>query len=217
MDSLELREEIISTVCDYNTSGISIGTTGNLSARYESGFLITPTGVPYSELNLDGIVHCDLKGNIISGELIPSCEWPLHAAIYSTRNDVNAIVHVHSPYATGLACNRQAIPAFHYMVAVAGGDAIPCADYATFGTDALSKNIVKVLTDRKACLMANHGMVALGGSIKSAYKLAHEVEALANWYCISLQFGNPVLLDASEMESVIGKYDHYGKQGSRTK
>lgn len=212
MDSLDIRNEIIYTACDFNESGISFGTSGNLSARYEEGFLITPTGLAYSDLKPDDIILCDSNGKVLSGDLIPSSEWPFHTAIYAARNDVNAIVHVHSPYATGLACTRKPIPAFHYMVAVAGGDSIPCADYATFGTNELSKNVVATLTDRNACLLANHGMVAVGHSISSAYKLANEVEALAKQYCISLQLGGPVLLDDAEMETNIEKFHRYGKQ-----
>ena len=212
MDSLDVRQEIISTACDFNTSGISVGTSGNVSARHENGFLITPSGLAYNDLKPEDIVLCDLKGKVLSGKLFPSSEWPFHTAIYASRNDVNAIVHVHSPYATGLACTRKPIPAFHYMVAVAGGDSIPCSDYATFGSDELSKNVVDALTDRKACLLANHGMVAVGESIASAYKLVHEVEALAKRYCISLQFGNPVLLDESGMDAIIEKFHRYGKQ-----
>ena len=212
MNSTELQQEIITTVCDFNVSGISVGTSGNLSARYEDGFLITPTGVAYNDLRPEDIVMCDLYGGVLSGALLPSSEWPFHAAIYSQREEVNAIVHVHSPYATALACNRKPIPAFHYMVAVAGGDQIPCAEYATFGTDELSNNVVSVLSGYKACLLANHGMVAVGHTVASAYKLAHEVELLAKQYCMSLQFGEPVLLDDAEMQINVEKFKTYGKQ-----
>ena len=215
MNLTELQQEIIATAYDFNISGLSVGTSGNLSARHEDGFLITPTGVAYSDLRPEDIVLCDLHGRVVSGVLRPSSEWPLHAAIYTEREDVNAIVHVHSPYATGLACNRKAIPAFHYMVAVAAGDQIPCAEYATFGTDELSNNVVSVLSDYKACLLANHGMVAVGDTVASAYKLAHEVELLAKQYCISLQFGEPVLLDAAEMQTNIEKFKMYGKQDNQ--
>lgn len=212
MNALACCQEIISTACDFNTSGLSSGTSGNLSVRHEDGFLITPTGVAYQELVPESIVHCDLSGNVLSGELIPSSEWPFHAAIYQARAEVNAVVHVHPPYATGLACTRKPIPAFHYMIAVAGGDSIRCADYATFGSDALSENIVTALSGRTACLMANHGMVAVGVSLSSAYKLAHVVEALAQRYCISLQSGEPVLLDDEEIQTILKKFTDYGKQ-----
>jgi len=212
MSLLDKQQEIIATAQDFNTSGISLGTSGNLSMRYENGFLITPTGIAYNNLVPDDILKCDLSGRVLSGTLIPSSEWPFHAAIYKSRNDVNAVVHVHSPYATGLACARKTIPAFHYMVAIGGGNTIPCSDYATFGTNELSENIVKGLTGRIACLMANHGMVTVGDTLDSAYKLAHEVEALAKRYCISLQCGEPVLLDDAEMEMIVEKFQHYGKQ-----
>ena len=212
MGSLDSYQEIITIACDFLTSGLSVGKSGNLSVRHEGGFLITPTGIAYDQLITDDLVHCDLSGRIISGNLIPSSEWPFHAAIYAAREEVNAVVHVHSPYATGLACTRKSIPAFHYMIAVAGGNKIPCADYATFGSKELSKNIVTALAGYRACLMANHGMVAVGGSLSSAYHLAHEVEALAQRYSISLQCGEPVLIDDMEMETIIEKFKRYGKQ-----
>lgn len=212
MEMMDIRQEIISTVCDFNVSGISSGTTGNLSVRHEEGLLITPTGLEYNTLKQEDIVSCDLDGNILSGKLKPSSEWPFHAAIYKARADVNAVVHVHSAYATGLSCTRKAIPAFHYMIAIAGGDSIPCAEYATFGTVELSKNIIDALVERDACLMANHGMVAVGSSITNAYALAHGVESLAQRYCISLQAGEPVLLDTKEMKKILNKFADYGKQ-----
>lgn len=214
MNSQDARQEIVTTVQDFNVSGISIGTSGNVSIRYENGFLITPTGVAYDDLTSNDIIHCNTEGQVLSGKLKPSSEWPFHAAIYTKRNDVNAIVHTHPPYSTGLACNRKPIPAFNYMIAIAGGDSIRCADYATFGTQNLSINIVDALIDRKACLLANHGMVAVGDSIMSAYKLAHEVEMLAKQYCISLSCGEPVLLDKAEMKIIIEKFYQYGKQNN---
>lgn len=212
MNSTALRQEIISTVCDFNSSGLSVGTSGNLSVRCNEHFLITPTGIAYEELSPADIVECDFDGNIISGQLKPSSEWPFHAAIYKERDDAQAIVHAHPPYITGLACNRKPIPAFNYMVGIAGGDSIRCAEYATIGSQELGQSIVAALIDRKACLMANHGMVAIGDSISSAYKLAIEVENLAKQYCISLSSGEPVLLDEEEMKKIIEKFKQYGKQ-----
>ncbi len=207
-----LKNEIVKTVKDFNSSGLSITTTGNLSARYEDGFLITPTGVSYNELETEDIVYCETNGNTSDGSLQPSSEWRIHSAIYSSKKEINAVAHVHSPYATGLACAQKSIPAFHYMIALAGGDDIPCSAYATFGSDELSKNIVQSLQNRTACLMANHGQIAIGKDIASAYKLAHEVEALAKWYCISLNAGGPVLLDEEEMKTINKKIKDYGKQ-----
>ncbi len=124
MATIRLKREIIATACDFNPSGLSVGKSGNISVRCDEGFLITPTGLDYAKLRIDDLVLCDFDGNVLDGNWLPSSEWPIHSSIYQGREDVNAIVHSHSPYATALACNRQAIPAFHYMVAVAGGDTI---------------------------------------------------------------------------------------------
>ena len=212
MNSTILRKHIIETAIAFNTSGLSVGTSGNLSARTSKGYLITPSGIPYHQLKAADIVEMDLQGNVVHGDLKPSSEWHFHQDIYLAREEINAIVHVHSDYATGIACTRQDIPAFHYMVARAGGDSIRCAEYATFGTDALSQNAVKALQGRNACLLANHGMIALGESIDSAYKLAEEIENIAKQYYISKQLGAVVLLDGDEMKINLEKFKTYGKQ-----
>lgn len=212
MNSTILRKHIIETAVAFNTSGLSVSTSGNLSARTSKGYLITPTGIPYHQLKEADIVEMDLQGNVVYGDLKPSSEWHFHQDIYLAREEINAIVHVHSDYATGIACTRQDIPAFHYMVARAGGDSIRCAEYATFGTDALSQNAVKALQGRNACLLANHGMIALGESIDSAYKLAEEIENIAKQYYISKQLGAVVLLDGDEMKINLEKFKTYGKQ-----
>ena len=212
MNSSKIRKQIIETAIAFNTSGLSVGTSGNLSARISQGYLITPTGIPYTRLKEADIVEMDLQGNVVHGDLKPSSEWHFHQDIYLAREEINAIVHVHSDYATGIACTRQDIPAFHYMVARAGGDSIRCAEYATFGTDALSLNAVKALQGRNACLLANHGMIALGESIDSAYKLAEEIENIAKQYYISKQLGEIVLLDGDEMKTNLEKFKTYGKQ-----
>lgn len=211
MSEVNLRKQIIKTALAFNTSGLSIGTSGNLSVRTSAGFLITPTGVSYLQLKEADIVAMDLQGNTIQGHLIPSSEWHFHQGIYLAREEINAIVHVHSDYATGIACVRQDIPAFHYMVAKAGGNSIRCAEYATFGTNKLSQNALQALQDRTACLLANHGMIALGESIETAYKLAEEVENIAKQFCISRQSGTVVLLDDQEMQLNIEKFKTYGK------
>lgn len=212
MNSSKIRKKIIATSNEFNASGLSVGTSGNLSARTSQGYLITPTGIPYQQLNEADIVAMDLQGNVVKSDLKPSSEWHFHQDIYLAREEVNAIVHVHSDYATGLSCTRQDIPAFHYMVARAGGDSIRCAEYATFGTETLSQNAVKALQGRSACLLANHGMIALGENIESAYKLAEEVENIAKQYCISKQLGKVVLLDDDEMKINLEKFKIYGKQ-----
>jgi len=207
-----LRQEIIATALAFNETGLSVGTSGNLSARTSQGFIITPTGISYESLSPNELVGMNLEGEIISGELIPSSEWPFHKAIYWARDTINAVVHVHSTYATGVACTRQGIPAFHYMVAIVGGDSIRCAPYATFGTEELSKNAVTALRDRKACLLANHGLIAIGENVQSAFKMAQEVENLAKQYWISKQFAEPVILDNAEMTLNLGKFKSYGNQ-----
>ena len=209
---MNLHQKIIETAKQFNVSGLSVGISGNLSARTSQGYLITPSGIPYHQLKEADIVEMDLQGNVVHGDLKPSSEWHFHQDIYLDREEVSAIVHVHSDYATGIACTRQDIPAFHYMVARAGGDSIRCAEYATFGTDALSQNAVKALQGRNACLLANHGMIALGKSIDSAYKLAEEIENIAKQYYISKQLGAVVLLDGDEMKINLEKFKTYGKQ-----
>jgi L-fuculose-phosphate aldolase len=179
MNNLKLRREIIKTVQQFNPSGLSVGKSGNLSARTPRGLLITPTGVAYDDLTPKAIVEIDMQGKRLDGKLLPSSEWRLHCDIYRERPEVNAVVHVHSPYATAVACTRQDLPAVHYHVALVGGDTVRCADYATFGTEQLSRQSLKALQDRKACLLANHGQVALGGSIRAALDMAWEVEQLA--------------------------------------
>lgn len=208
----KLREEILETVLAFNSTGLSCGKSGNVSVLTEGGFLITPTGIAYDEMLARDIVELDTEGMIIKGRLQPSSEWHIHRDIYVSRVEVNAIVHVHSPYATAIACTRQDIPAFHYMVAVAGGDSIRCAEYATFGTEALSKNAIAALKGRYACLLANHGMITLGEDIQSAFNLALQVEDLAKQYWLSSQFGEPVILDEEEMRINLEKFKTYGKQ-----
>jgi L-fuculose-phosphate aldolase len=187
------------------------GTSGNLGVRCDDGLLITPSGVPYDVLEPNQIVSLGLDGERREQGLRPSSEWQLHTAILRARSDAAAIVHTHSPYATALACTRQGIPAFHYMVAVAGGVDIRCARYATFGTRELADCAVAALAERQACLLANHGVVALGSSIERAESLAFEVENLARQYAIALRFGAPALLSSTEMEDVLERFSDYGQ------
>jgi Ribulose-5-phosphate 4-epimerase and related epimerases and aldolases len=203
---------MIAIVRQFRQSGLNFGRSGNVSVRTRHGFLITPSGIAYEEMNARDIVELDFAGNVLAGSLKPSSEWHMHRAIYRKRNDVNAIVHVHSPYATGIACTRKAVPAFHYMVTVLGGDSIPCARYATFGTEKLARNAVTALSHLKACLLANHGQIAVGEDLAAAFRYAGEVENLAKQYYISLQTGGPVLLDKEEMKINIKKFRTYGRQ-----
>jgi L-fuculose-phosphate aldolase len=208
----QIKQEIIDTVRLYSANGLGVGTSGNLSARTEKGFLITPTGVSYEALEPQLLVELNIEGEVIGGHLKPSSEWRFHRDIYLNREQAGSIVHVHSPFATAIACTRKSIPAFHYMIAITGGDSIRCAEYATFGTEQLSKYVVKALIGRKACLMANHGMIALDKDISSAFKMAIEVEELAKQYFYSMQIGDPTILDKEEMQINLEKFKSYGKQ-----
>ncbi len=212
MDHLNLRHSLIAAARSLQENQLGVGTAGNLSARIEQGYLITPTGVDYEILKPADIVGMDLRGNAAEGDLIPSSEWRFHQDIYVNRTDAGAIVHTHSPYATALACTRQDLPAFHYMVAGAGGTTVRCAEYATFGTQALSDHALAALAGRHACLLANHGVIALGENLAAAFKLAQLVEELARQYTLSRMMGSPVLLDDAEMEINLEKFKDYGRQ-----
>lgn len=207
-----LRAEIISTAQRMTSSGLTPGKSGNVSARTDNGMLITPTGMAYGELKPSDLVAVRTDGTALAGQRVPSSEWRFHLAIYKAREDVEAIVHTHSLNATALACIHRNIPAFHYMVAVAGGDRILCAPYATYGTETLAKNVVRALGDRRACLIANHGAVAVGETLRKAYDLAWEVETLSAQYARARQLGRPRLLSAREMNQVLEKFKTYGKQ-----
>jgi len=207
-DTRALRTRIVRTARAMNALGINRGKSGNVSARVEGGFLVTPSALPYDETAPQDIVFVDGEGKAI-GTRVPSSEWRFHRDIYAERADANAIVHTHAPFATTLACLDRAIPAFHYMVAVAGGDDVRCAPYATFGTQALSDHAVRALDGRRACLLAHHGMIALGAALDAALALAVEVETLAEMYWRTLAIGEPTLLSADEMTAVVAKFDRY--------
>jgi L-fuculose-phosphate aldolase len=192
-----------------NATGLNQGTSGNLSVRHDGGFLITPTGIAYDELSPGDIVHVRMDGTW-RHPLAPSSEWRFHRDILAAKPEVNAVVHAHPPYCTTLAIRHMAIPAVHYMIAVSGGDTIPCAAYATFGTEELSRNAVAALADRTACLLANHGMIAVGPSLAKAMWLATEVETLARQYFNTLLIGGPHILPPDEIARVIGKFAGYG-------
>lgn len=203
------RRQLIETAVGMNASGINCGTAGNVSLRHGDGMLITPSGACYDDLRPGDIVPVSLQGQWDEGRQ-PSSEWRFHCDIYRQRPDAHAVVHAHPVHCTALACLGKAIPAFHYMVAVAGGADIRCAPYATFGTQELSDHVLQALAGRKACLLANHGLVCLESDLPRALALAIEVENLARTYCQCLAVGKPVLLDAAEMARVIEKFRHYG-------
>jgi L-fuculose-phosphate aldolase len=208
-DELTLRQDLVLQGAKLATSGLSQGTSGNLSARCGEGFLITPSGTPYEDITPEGIVFVDRDGHWPASQR-PSSEWRFHRDIYLARPDAGAVVHVHPPYATALAMCRKAIPPAHYMIAVGGGDSIRCADYYTYGTQALSDAVLAALEGRLACLMANHGMIALGTTLTQAMWRAVEVENLARQYALSLQIGAPVLLTDEEVADVLAKFANYG-------
>ncbi|RME95937.1 MAG: class II aldolase [Alphaproteobacteria bacterium] len=212
MDEVWLRQEVIDTALAMSREGLSPGTSGNVSVRFDDGMLITPTGMAYDDLLPEDIVFVGMDGARREGERKPSSEWPFHLAAYEARALARAVVHAHSLHATVLACARKPIPAFHYMVAIAGGKDIPVCAYATFGTKALAENVGRALRSRKACLMANHGQIACEATLQEALALAREVEFLATQYVQLLQIGEVHILDDAEMARVLERFAGYGQQ-----
>ena len=214
-EELSLRHSIITTAQDLNNRGFCPSKSGNVSVRWQDGFIITPSGVQYNALTADDLVFITGEGqpsNSTRARLRPSSEWRFHQAIYQSHSEAQAIVHTHSPLATALSCARKPIPAFHYMIALAGGSDIRCANYATFGTEDLAHEMLKALDGRKAVLLANHGVVAYGKSLLGAATLAIEVENLARQYLTLLSAGlEPVILDEAEMARVQKSFAGYGK------
>lgn len=216
----DLAAQVLATARAMNASGINRGAAGNVSTRTADGFLITPTGMAYDEctpadMASVGMDDAPLKvgaGGTASGGRKPSSEWRFHRDIYAARPAAGAIIHAHSPFATTLACHGVEIPPFHYMIARFGGDTVRCAAYATFGTQALSDAMLVALQDRRACLMAHHGMVVFGADLKEALALAIEFETLCEQYWRVLQLGEPKLLPPDEMARVIEKFRDYGRQ-----
>lgn len=204
-----LALQLLETAQALNASGINRGTSGNLSVRTGKGMLITPSGMSYQAMDAEDLVEVGMDGKF-SGRRKPSSEWRFHLDIYRTRRDADAIVHAHPVNCAALACHSMPIPSFHYMVAVAGGKDIRCARYATFGSQQLSDHVTEALEGRKACLMAHHGMVAIGPTPGRALALAVEVENLAEMYCRSLAIGPPPQLDDEEMERVLLRFRDYG-------
>ena len=217
---LELKKEVIKYAQKLNSTNLSPLRSGNVSVRIIKdnieGFYLTPSGKRYEDLVTDDIVFLSIKEEydnlkLFNSSLNPSSEWRFHQDIYRKKKEAKAIVHAHSPHATAVSVHGKSIPAFHYMVALAGGDDIKCAEYATFGTTELSKNIINALEKRKACLMSNHGQVAFGTNLKQAFELAEEVENICHQYIIALKIGNPKILSSTEMNKILDKIKHYKK------
>ncbi len=210
----ESCQRLIDSARRMNAAGLNRGAAGNLSVRVDdrglAGFLITPTGMAYDRLEPADIVFMSLDGRC-RGRRAPSSEWRFHRDLYVARADAGAVLHAHSPFATSLACLRRPIPAFHYMIARFGGDSVRCAEYATFGTQALSDAVLKAIDERHGCLLANHGMLTIGRDLSQAFDFGLELESLCEQYWRACQIGAPVLLDAAEMAKVLDKFAGYGQ------
>jgi L-fuculose-phosphate aldolase len=214
MEDAGYRAEIVRVAQATDRAGFAPSKSGNVSCRFADGALITPAGLPYAGMTPEDIVEIDPEGRVRSGSREPSSEWRFHLAIYRARPEVRAVVHTHSPRATALSCARKGIPAFHYMIALAGAPDIRCADYATFGTQELADNAVRALEGRKAVLLANHGVIATGATLDGAYAIAAEVENLAGQYLALLAAGlEPLILPDDEIAAVSARFADYDKGG----
>ena len=205
----KIKAEIIKYSKMLNSRKLSALRSGNISVRYKNGFLITPSGKKYSSLKNKDIVFVSLDGSFDKRKGIPSSEWKFHQDIYNNKKGAKSIVHAHSTNATAVSDHKRGIPPFHYMVAMAGGNDIKCAKYVTFGNRNLSKNILKALKGRKACLIANHGQIAFDENLPKAFELAEEVENISLQYITSLKLGKPKILSIKEMKKVLSKAKNY--------
>jgi L-fuculose-phosphate aldolase len=206
------RQAVVDTARAMNRRGLTPGRSGNVSCRWHAGMLITPSGLAYDAITAEDIVLVGPDGIPLSGSRKPSSEWRFHLAAYRARPDMHAVVHTHSLHAAVLACAHQSIPAFHYMVAVAGGTDIPCVPYATFGTEQLAAHVANGLAHRNACLMSNHGQIAIGATLAAALELAAEVEVLAEQYYKVLTIGKAHVLSDAEMANVLERFKSYGQR-----
>ena len=205
------KQILCDAIIKLNTLGLNHGATGNCSIRKGEGFLISPSGISNDSLKSEHIVLMKMDGTLVNPKkLQPSSEWLFHRDIFTSRKDVNAVVHTHSVYAGALSVLGAAIPQFHYMIAVTGGKEIPCAQYAMFGTQELSDNILKSLGKQKACLMSNHGLITVGSDLKEAVDIAEEVEHLSKMYVIANMPRKPHLLSDEEMDDVLKRFQSYG-------
>jgi L-fuculose-phosphate aldolase len=212
MNETDIRRDLVDHARRMNDLGINQGRSGNVSARWDDGFLVTPSAISYDDMGPNDLVRVRWDGST-EGEHPPSTEWRLHRDIYRHCAEAAAIVHAHAMFATTLACLDRGVPAFHYMIAVAGGTDIRCAPYATFGSQEISDRALAALKGRRACLHAHHGMTVFSDSLPAALALAVEVETLAAMYWRALQIGEPAVLSDEEMNVVLEKFTHYGKGG----
>lgn len=208
-----LRLAIVETMRQLEARGLNRGTSGNVSARFGDGMLVTPSGITPDRLTPESIVLMTGDGTVAPGALRPSSEWRMHMGVYRRRADAHAVVHCHARHATILACAGREIPSMHYMVAVGGGATVPLAPYATFGSDELAAGVVSALDGRRACLMANHGLIALGPDLRHALAITEEIEEQAAVYWGTLAIGGPTLLDRAEMDRILVAFAGYGQKG----
>ncbi len=217
MKNLDQRNQIIEYSLKLNSTNLSPLRSGNISIRTKEdendGYLITPSGKKYETLKPEDIVFMSLNDDAENegSSNKPSSEWRFHRDIYLNKKEAQAIVHAHSPHATAVSSHGKTIPPFHYMIALAGGEDIKCAEYATFGTEELSKNVINALRERSACLMSNHGQVAFGKNLEDAFELAQEIENICHQYTIALKLGQPKILSFEEMKKVLDKAKNYKK------
>lgn len=196
------------------STGLTRGTGGNLSVynREEKLMAISPSGIPYTEILPEDVVIMDLEGNVMNGDLVPSSEHGMHSIVYKNRQDVNAMIHVHSTFATTVSCLNIDLPAVDYLVAFSGGKSVKCAKYATYGTEQLAKNALEALGSQSAVLLANHGMNVVSASIEMAFATAEQIEFCAELYCRAKSMGTPVILEDSEMTMMVERFKNYGQR-----
>jgi L-fuculose-phosphate aldolase len=212
MSEQQSREQLLATSRHMVALGLNRGTAGNASMRHGDGMLITPSALPVAEMTTDSMVRMDLEGKVLQGGK-PSSEWRFHRDIFVARPDIGAVLHMHSTFATTMACLGKDVPAVHYHIAIAGGDSIRCTPYTIFGEQNLSDLALEALRDRKACLLGNHGMIALGKDLADALSVAQEVEYLCEIYWRTLSVGEPKILTAQQMHAVKEKFVEYKKRG----
>ncbi|MEM8700213.1 MAG: class II aldolase/adducin family protein [Pseudomonadota bacterium] len=214
-DTSKLRRAIIDTCREMNRRGINQGTSGNVSARAGKRMIITPSGVPYDSMTPDMLVSVPIKGKgKLKGDYPPSTEWQFHQALLREKEDMHAVVHAHPVHATAISINRVEIPACHYMIAIFGGNTVPLADYALFGSQDLADHVTGAMTDRSACLMANHGAVVTGETLEKALWRMEELEVLARAFIVSQTVGKPHILSQGEIGEVLGAVANYGIRSS---
>lgn len=207
---LQAREAVLDAALETVRRGLNSGTSGNVSLRWDQGVLITPSGMPFDRLDPEDLALIDLQGRMVKGTRKSSSEWQLHCSLYRERGEFDAIVHTHSSEATAWSCMRKPIPAFHYMVAAMGGREVPCAEYATFGTEALAHNALKAMQGHSGCLLGNHGVLAAASDFDMAMERAELIEMLSSQYMRTLQMGGAVMLPEEEMDRVLEAFKGYG-------